>query len=303
MNEPEEPDTDGRRRASLRLAILGPGVLGLSLARWAAERGLTVALGGRTLQHATQALQGLEHRWDQAVRRGELTAEAQDAACARIHPQPSWAAAADGACAVLEALPEQLETKVQAWQLLDVALPPGVLRLTASSSLPLSVIRAQAGMAGPLVGFHLFVPVRLRPLVELVTEPDTPPSVLARAEDLAADLGLKVARVRDQAGYAASRMALAQGLEAMRLLESGAATAEALDALMVHGYGHPCGPLELSDRIGLGLRLTIAEGLFQATGEARYEPPEILRAMVARGATGRTAGLGFYPWNAKGERA
>lgn len=286
-----------------QLAILGPGTLGLSLARWATERGLTVTLAGRAPGRAAQAVQDLERRWVRAVAKGELTGRQRDAARALLHPKDSWAAATDGASAVLEALPEDLERKAQAWQLLDTALPAGLLRLTASSSLALATIRREATMAGPLLGFHLFVPVRRHPLVELVSESGTPPAVLAQAEALAADLGLQVVHVRDQAGYAASRMALAQGLEAMRLLEQGVATAEALDALMVHGYGHPCGPLELSDRIGLDLRLAIAQGLFQATGEARFEPPAILKAKVAQGATGRKAGAGFYPWGPEGERA
>ena len=286
----------------MTIAILGPGALGLSLARRAAEQGLGVTLAGRAPGSAARAVAELERQWARAVDRDELTAAQRDAARARLQPKDSWAAAAEGAATVLEALPEQLHQKAQAWQLLDVALAPGVLRLTASSSLPLAAIRREASMTGPLLGFHLFVPVHRRRIVELVTENGTPPEAVAQAEALAARLDLRVARVRDQAGYAASRMALAQGLEAMRLLETGAATATDLDALMVHGYGHPCGPLELSDRIGLELRLAIAQGLFEATGEARFEPPAILRAKVARGETGRKAGTGFYPWSPKGER-
>ena len=284
------------------LAIIGPGTLGLSLARRAAERGLTVNLAGRAPGRAAHALEALERQWARAVDRGELSAGQRDTARALLRPMDSWAAAAEGATALLEALPEQLEQKAQAWQLLDIALAPGVLRLTASSSLALASIRREAAMAGPLLGFHLFVPVQRRPIVELVSESETPPAALAQAEALAERLGLRLARVRDQAGYAASRMALAQGLEAMRLLESGCASAADIDSLMVHGYGHPCGPLELSDRIGLELRLAIAEGLFQATGEARFEPPAILRAKVAAGQTGRKAGAGFYPWGPEGER-
>ena len=284
------------------LAILGPGTLGLSLARRASERGLAVQVAGRGPGSAARALEGLEGPWNRAVARGELTAAQRDCARTLLQPKDTWAAAAEGAFAVLEALPEDLGQKASAWQLLDRALPPAVLRLTASSSLPLAAIRREARMEGPLLGFHLFVPVIRRPIVELVAEPETPPAALAQAEALATRLDLRVVRVRDQAGYAASRMALAQGLEAMRLLESGAATAADLDALMVHGYGHPCGPLELSDRIGLELRLAIAQGLFQATGEARFEPPAILRAKVARGETGRKAGTGFHPWGPTGER-
>jgi 3-hydroxybutyryl-CoA dehydrogenase len=88
----------------------------------------------------------------------------------------------------------------------------------------------------------------------------------------------------------------------MRLLEAGGASAEDLDALMTLGYGHPVGPLELSDRVGLDLRLRIAESLFQASGDPRFEPPALLRDMVARGDTGRQAGRGFYRWDSDGRR-
>src|SRR5690348_1795705 len=97
-------------------------------------------------------------------------------------------------------------------------------------------------------------------------------------------------------------MGLAQGLEAMRLLEAGVATAEDLDALMVHGYGHPVGPLELSDRIGLDLRLAIAERLFSDTRDPRFEPPSILRAKVEEGHLGRKTGQGFFAWESDAKR-
>jgi 3-hydroxybutyryl-CoA dehydrogenase len=118
---------------------------------------------------------------------------------------------------------------------------------------------------------------------------------------LALTLQKRVVQVRDQPGFAAARMALAQGLEAMRLLEAGVASAEDLDALMTLGYGHPIGPLELSDRVGLDLRLRIAEGL-TASGEDRFQPPGLLRAKVDEGTTGSKAGRGIYGWDSQGKR-
>jgi len=278
------------------LAILGPGTLGLGLARWAAERGLAVTLAGRQPGLAERALDRGAASWLRDGARRGLSPAQVEAARQRIRAVDTWAAAAEGAAAVLEALPEDLARKAQAWSLLDVALDPATLRLTGSSSLALAAIRREAAMGGPLLGFHCFLPLPRMAMVELVTEADAPPEAVTRALALADSLGLRVAQVRDQAGYAASRMALAQGLEAMRLLASGCAAAADLDALMVHGYGHPCGPLELSDRIGLDLRLTIAQNLYQATGDPRFEPPAILVDKVARGETGRKAGAGFYPW-------
>jgi 3-hydroxybutyryl-CoA dehydrogenase len=140
-------------------------------------------------------------------------------------------------------------------------------------------------------------------IVEVAVPEQARPVDLQAAEVLASTLRKRVVRVRDQAGFAASRMALAQGLEAMRLLEAGAATRDDLDALMASGYGHPMGPLELSDRIGLDLRLAIAERIHREGGQAAFEPPAILRRLVAEGFTGRSVGHGFYRWDDQGGKS
>ena len=262
------------------LAILGPGTLGCSLARHAASRGLWVRLLGRDSGHAARALDRLRARG----------ADISRIAAGGPGDLP-------GADAVLEALPEDLPLKAEAWRALAPLLPEGALRLTGSSSLPVAELDAAAGLGGRLMAFHLFVPVGRMGVVELVAPEGVPAQDRARAASLAAALDLRLVRVKDGPGYAAARMALVQGLEAMRLLEAGVATAEDLDALLVHGYGHPVGPLELSDRVGLDLRLAIAERLFAETGDPRFEPPRILREKVAEGALGRKAGRGFLAWD------
>ncbi|HEU4951637.1 MAG TPA: 3-hydroxyacyl-CoA dehydrogenase family protein [Holophagaceae bacterium] len=262
------------------LAILGPGTLGCSLARHAASRGISVRLLGRDPGHAARALDRLRARGGDTTR--IMTGGSGDL---------------EGADAVLEALPEDPSLKAEAWRALVPRLPEGALRLTGSSSLPVAELDAAAGLGGRLMAFHLFVPVGRMGIVELVAPEAVPPRDRARAASLAAALDLRLVQVKDGPGYAAARMALVQGLEAMRLLEAGVASAEDLDALLVHGYGHPVGPLELSDRVGLDLRLAIAERLFAETGDPRFEPPRILREKVAEGALGRKAGRGFLAWD------
>lgn len=269
------------------LAVLGPGTLGCSLARHAASKGIFVRLVGRDEAHARRALHHLGRRGFDV---------------SRIVPFGCEAAAFEGADAVLEALPEDPVIKAGAWRDISAWLPSHALRLTGSSSLPVAALDAAAALSGRLMAFHLFVPVGRMAIVELVAPESVPAADRAGAATLASALDLKLMQVKDGPGYAAARMGLAQGLEAMRLLESGVATAEELDALMVHGYGHPVGPLELSDRIGLDLRLAIAERLFSETGEARFEPPSILRGKVAEGALGRKTGLGFFAWDAGRKR-
>lgn len=265
------------------LAILGPGTLGRSLARHAASRGITVRLVGRDEDHARGALEGAS--WAGALETRAL----EPAAFKKVD-------------AVLEALPEDPDLKAEAWRRIHPWLPGAALRLTGSSSLSIRKLDAASGLGGRLMAFHLFVPVGKMDVVELVVPPAVPSEDAFRASQLAKALALRPVEVQDGPGYAAARMGLIQGLEAMRLLEAESASAEDLDALMVHGYGHPVGPLELSDRVGLDLRLAIAARLFQETGEARFEPPAILKEKVAKGELGRKTGQGFFGWGPDGKR-
>lgn len=278
---------------SCDLAIVGPGALGLSLADWAAECGLSVQITGRDIPHGQRALLQLEARWDRELRRKRRSPAHIQASRSRIRASQDLRQAA----IILEALPEDFNGKAQAWKAIATQAAPQALLLTATSSLSVSALIHQASLARPLLGFHLFVPVHRMRILELAVPSGTPSDAITGARELAQKLDLQVVQVADQPGFAASRMALVQGLEAMRLLEQGIATAHDIDALMVQGYGHPCGPLELSDRIGLDLRLAISEQLFQATGDIRYAPPAILRRKVAEGHTGRKSGQGFYPWD------
>lgn len=278
------------------LTIVGPGTLGRSLAGWAALQGFEVRLAGRDLAQAETARDQVERHWRRGVEKGHLSRERVEAASSRLQPFPSGSSAVEGAEILLEALPEDLELKARAWHQLHHLASPGTLLLTGSSSLPLASLTQAAGIGTHLLGFHLFVPVDRMQLVELVIPDGVLETKIERASEFGEQLNLQVVRVKDVPGYAASRMALAQGLEAMRLLESGVASASDIDILMVKGYGHPLGPLALSDHIGLDLRLSIADGIFRATGESRFEPPPILRAMVGQGFLGRKTGRGFHLW-------
>ncbi|HJV48535.1 MAG TPA: 3-hydroxyacyl-CoA dehydrogenase family protein [Geothrix sp.] len=284
------------------LAILGPGTLGLSTAQWAAECGLETRLLGRDLGHAEAGLREIHRRWDRACAQGRLSAEARDQAAQKLGAAGFGPQALESASSFLEALPEDPDLKASALASLNRPEFADLLVLSGTSALPISDLARRSGLVGRLVGFHLFVPVPRMAVVEMAVAPGTPQALADRARKLGLALRKRVVQVRDQPGFAAARMALAQGLEAMRLLETSVASAEDLDALMTLGYGHPVGPLELSDRVGLGLRLRIAEGL-AASGEARFAPPSNLKALAAEGATGLKARRGFYHWDSEGNRA
>lgn len=286
-------------RALQVLVVVGPGAFGRSFAGWAARCGLEARLVGRDLAHARRAVEVVRSGWRAAVAKGRMTPEASDLAVQLLHSAESLQEALAGADVLLEALPETLDAKARFWRGLG---DWEGLRLSGSSSIPMTEIALAAGLARPPLGFHGFVPLSRMGVVELVVPEDAEPGSVDAAGRLAAALHKQVVRVQDQAGFAASRMALAQGLEAMRLLEAGAADREGLDALMSRGYGHPIGPLELSDRVGLDLRLAIAERIHAGTGQGAFEPPRILRELVATGRTGRAAGQGFYEWDAEGRK-
>lgn len=277
------------------LAILGPGTLGLSTARWAAECGIETRLLGRDLAHAETGLERIHASWNRAVERGRMSPAERGMAAARLSASGFGPAALQGASAFLEALPEAIEIKHPALAAASEWGAASLLVLTGTSAISITELALRSKLEGRLVGFHLFVPVPRMAVVEMAVAPGTLPSWVERARDLGKALKKRVIQVRDQPGFAAARMALAQGLEAMRLLEAGVASAEDLDALMTLGYGHPVGPLELSDRVGLDLRLRIAEGL-AAAGEARFQPPPALRALVDAGHTGIRARQGFHHW-------
>ena len=147
------------------------------------------------------------------------------------------------------------------------------------------------------MGLHFFNPVHIQPLLEVVRADVTSPETLERALAFARHIGKDPIVVRDVAGFASSRLGLALGLEAIRMLEEGVADAEAIDQAMVLGYRHPMGPLALTDLIGLDVRLAIAETLAREIDPRRFAPPQLLRDMVAAGKLGKKTGEGFYRYD------
>ena len=284
------------------LGILGPGALGRSLAQWAALCGLQVRLFGRNVDHARRGTEEVVRRWGVEAAKGRLSQEARDQAQTRLHPCAFGPEGLEGLDILLEAVPEEAALKAPLLRQAATWAPEDMLFLSGTSSLPIGGLARDSGLVGRLMGFHLFVPVPRMHLVELITPEGTPDPLIRRARSLAEHLGKRIVSVQDQPGFAAARLALAQGLEAMRLVEAGVASPEDLDAIMTLGYGHPTGPLELSDRIGLDLRLRIAEGLHRATGDPRFQVPRILEEKVAQGDVGRRSGRGFYVWDASGNR-
>jgi 3-hydroxybutyryl-CoA dehydrogenase len=201
------------------------------------------------------------------------------------------------ACGLLiEAVPEQFELKVESLGRLETAAPSAVI---ASNTSSFSIDDLGSTLRSPerFLGLHFFNPVPASALVEVVRGAATSEETLGAAQDWVAAIGKTAVTVADAPGFASSRLGVALGLEAIRMLEEGVAGADAIDTAMVLGYRHPVGPLRLTDMVGLDVRLGIAEYLTERLGD-RFAPPKLLRDKVAAGELGRKTGRGFFEWSA-----
>lgn len=204
------------------------------------------------------------------------------------------ASALAGAGLVVEAVPEDPALKARVLAAVEAAAPEAVLATNTSS---LSIDGLAAGLAAPerFLGLHFFNPVPASDLVEIVVGSKTDPDLVTAAQGWVEALGKTAITVTDSPGFASSRLGVAIALEAMRMLEEGVASAADIDTAMTLGYRHPVGPLRTTDLVGLDVRLAIAEHLAREVGP-RFEPPQILRDLVAAGKLGRKTGEGFYTW-------
>ncbi len=283
------------------IAVLGAGTMGNGIAHVAALAGLDVRLFDVAPEGAATGVARITANLDKGVALGKLAPDARAAAVARLRATADLAAACAGADLVIEAVPEQLALKQELFAAVDKLAPAHALYATNTSSLPVAGIAAAVADPARMVGMHFFNPVHLMKLLEVVRHAGGDPSAVDTAVALGAAWGKTPIVVNDSPGFASSRLGLVLGLEAIRMVEEGVATADAIDTAMKLGYGHPMGPLELTDLVGLDVRLGIADYLSDAIGPG-FEPPALLRRLVADGKLGKKSGEGFYRW-VDGKRA
>ena len=279
-----------------RVGIVGAGTMGRGIARVAAAAGLEVRLHDLSDEALRAALDSIRAGLDRDVERGRASREEAEAALGRIAAAADLAGAAAGAHLVIESAPEALDLKRRLFAELDRLAPPEALLASNTSSLSIDLIAAATERPERVVGTHFFNPVQRMALLEVVRGERTSEETLREAVAFGRRLGKEPIVVRDAPGFATSRLGLVLGLEAMRMVEQGVASPEEIDKAMTLGYGHPVGPLRLTDLVGLDVRLAIAEHLHRELGGSAFEPPEILRRMVAEGRLGRKSGRGFYEW-------
>jgi 3-hydroxybutyryl-CoA dehydrogenase len=279
-----------------RVTVVGAGTMGHGIAQVAALALCEVRLFDAVPQAAEAALPKVKASLETAVARGKVTSEAMGSALARLSPSATLEEAAGGADLVIEAIPEKLEWKQDLFARLGAICAPEALLASNTSSLSLTRIAARTAAPERVVGLHFFNPPPVMKLLEVVRAEQTSEAALQSALGFAARLGKEAIVVKDSPGFATSRLGVALGLEAMRMLQEGVATAADIDKAMELGYGHPMGPLRVSDLVGLDVRLAIAQTLATELSDGRFEPPEILREKVREGKLGKKSGEGFYRW-------
>jgi 3-hydroxybutyryl-CoA dehydrogenase len=230
------------------------------------------------------------------VDKGKVTPEQKAEVLARITTTVDRAAACRAAELVVEAVPERLDIKNALFKEVAGIVAPGCVLASNTSSL--SLAKVFAGVARPerCIGMHFFNPVPLMKLLEIVRTKATEQGTIDAVTTYGRQLGKEPILVQDSPGFASSRLGVCLGLEAIRMLAAGVASAEDIDKAMVLGYGHPMGPLKLTDLVGLDVRLAIADYLQQELGHGGFRAPELMRRMVAEGKLGKKSGQGFYSW-------
>jgi 3-hydroxybutyryl-CoA dehydrogenase len=283
------------------IGVIGAGTMGHGIAHVAALVGVRVHLYDAMQGAASAGIAKIVRNLDKGVELGKFQQSERDAALARITAFDELVPACAAVDCVIEAVPEQLDLKREIFGALDDIGPAHALFATNTSSLPISEIAGSLRDPSRFVGMHFFNPVHMMKLVEVVRHAGAAPAAVALAVALAEKLGKTPIVVADSPGFASSRLGLVLGLEAMRMVEQRVASAADIDTAMKLGYGHPMGPLELTDLVGLDVRLSIAEYLSGVLGPA-FTPPEILRDKVADGKLGKKTGEGFYRWSSDGKK-
>ena len=282
-----------------RLGVVGCGLMGSGIAEVLARADLDVIVGEVSAEAAEAGRVRIAESLDRGVRRGKLTAEARDSALARLRFTHDLGDFADRQL-VIEAVAERPETKRAIFAALDRALDdPDAIIATNTSSIPVIDLAASISRPERVVGMHFFNPVPVQRLVELIPTQLTSSDVAATVAGFATEtLGKTVVRARDRSGFVVNALLIPYLVSAVRMLESGFASAEDIDNGMVLGCAHPMGPLRLLDLIGLDTAESIAESMFEEFKEPLYAPPPLLRRMVAAGLLGRKTGRGFYSYEA-----
>lgn len=282
------------------IAVIGAGTMGHGIAQVAAASGFRVLLSDVDREALARGVQSIEKNLAKGIQLGKVTEDERDRTLQQIHGTVRLEECAT-ADLIVEAAPEKLELKRDILRQLESLPEREFIFASNTSSLSITEIARESKRPETVVGMHFFNPVHIMRLVEIVVGEQTSSETV----DAVAAVGRRMRKepivVKDVPGFASSRLGVALGLEAMRMLEQGVASARDIDTAMELGYNHPMGPLKLTDLVGLDVRLSIAEYLHRELGSETFRPPEVLRRLVSEGKLGKKTGQGFYDWSKEQE--
>jgi 3-hydroxybutyryl-CoA dehydrogenase len=277
------------------IAVIGAGTMGRGIAYAAAIGGYRTILEDVSPAARGQGMEYIEKNLDEAIARGKVTQEQKKHALAQLSAASSVEEAIREADLVIEAVPEDMELKIEIFTILDKFGKPGAIFASNTSSLSVTEMAAVTFRPESCIGMHFFNPVPKMKLLEIVRALETSDATLSACSEVGRRMGKEVVIVRESPGFITSRINAMIGNEAFYMLEAGIASAEDIDKALKLGLNHPMGPFELVDLVGLDVRLSILEYLHKTLGE-KYRPCPLLAQYVKAGRLGRKSGRGVYDY-------
>jgi len=278
------------------IGVIGAGTMGRGIAYAAALGGYRTILEDVMPETLAKGMAWIKQSLDEGVSRGKVEAPARDAALALIETSSSVENVCREADFLIEAVPEEMELKLELFTLFDKFAKPKAVLASNTSSLSVAEMAEMTYRPELCVGMHFFNPVPKMRLIEIVKAPKTSDEAIAICREVGAKMGKEVVIVKESPGFITTRVNALIGNEAFAMLEAGIASAEDIDKALKLGLNHPMGPFELVDLVGLDVRLSILEYLHSTLGE-KYKPNPLLKKLVAEGRLGRKTGRGVYDYS------
>ena len=278
------------------ITVLGAGQMGQGIAHISALAGFNTRLYDKDKSTLEAAMAAVEQTLSKGVELGKITNADKAQTLERLTPAMTVEHGVEDAGLVIEAIPEDINLKKDLFRQVADSVPEETVLASNTSSLSITEIASGIPSPDRVVGMHFFNPPHIIKLLEVIRGEKSASEIVDRVCEIGRQMDREVVLISDSPGFASSRLGVVLGLEAIRMLEQGVASAADIDAAMVHGYRHPIGPLRLTDLVGLDVRLAIAQYLHEKLGSSQFEPPKLLQEMVRDGLLGKKSGKGFYCW-------
>jgi 3-hydroxybutyryl-CoA dehydrogenase len=278
------------------IGVIGAGTMGRGIAYAAALGGYRTILEDAMPEMLAKGVGWIRQSFGEGVQRGKISEAERDAAFARIETAPSVEAVCREADFLIEAVPEEMELKLELFTLFDKFAKPNAVLASNTSSLSIAEMAEMTYRPELCAGMHFFNPVPKMRLIEIVRAPKTSEETIATCREVGRHMGKEVVVVKESPGFVTTRINALIGNEAFAMLEAEIASAEDIDKALKLGLNHPMGPFELVDLVGLDVRLRILEYLHSTLGE-KYRPSPLLRQLVEEGRLGRKTGRGVYDYS------